>query len=52
LGRKHGFYPEDAVQAYWVDSTIDAIQDFGAKVGPIAFEQDPEVKKAKGQDFL
>ena len=51
LGKKHGFYPEDATQAYWVDSLLDALADFGAKGSTFAFEQDPEVKKAKALDF-
>jgi glutathione S-transferase len=52
LGRSFGLYPEDAAQAYQVDSTLEHVRDLIYKLVPIALETDEAVKKEKGVDAL
>jgi glutathione S-transferase len=52
LARRHGLYPEDANEAYRVDSTLESVRDLIYKLVPIALETDEEAKKEKGKDAL
>ena len=52
LGKRYGYYPEDPIQAWRVDSTGDAMHDLMEKFISIKFQSDEEKKKAQQQDFL
>jgi glutathione S-transferase len=51
LGRKHGYYSDDAVTAWRIDSTIDAIGDLKTALYKFAWEQDEEKKKEALKNF-
>jgi glutathione S-transferase len=52
VGRNYKFYPSDPELAWIVDSNLDAVVDFMAKVYTNAFSQDPEVKKKLTEEIL
>lgn len=52
FGRKNGYYPEDPVLAYRIDSTLDAISDAVTAIVKVAFNPDAEAKKAAGIDLV
>jgi len=52
LGKLHGYYPETSEQAWAVDSTIDAVEDYMTKYFKAVFEKDEERKKTLEGDFL
>ena len=45
LGKKYGYYPEDAYQSWRVDSTIDAVGDLLNAFYKANFNPDEELKK-------
>ena len=45
LGKLHGYYPEDPVQAWKVDSTLDAVEDYLQQYFKMIFEKDEEKKE-------
>ena len=49
LGRQNGYYPDDALTAYYIDSTIDAVEDLMQSNYKWRFEQD-EARKAAGKE--
>ena len=46
LGMAHGFYSEDPMEMWRIDSTIDAIYDIIPKLEPIHFAPSDDAKKA------
>ena len=46
LGKKYGYYPEDAYEAWRVDSTIDALGDLMNAYYKAAFAPTEELKKS------
>ena len=52
VGRTNNLYPQDADQAYIVDSTLETIKDFGEAVVKNFFNQDEEAKKAGTVEIL
>ncbi len=51
LGKQNGLYPEDAFEAWRVDSTLDAIGDLLNAFYKAAFNPDEEAKKAAFEAF-
>ena len=52
LGTQLGYYPADAEQAYFVDVTLEGIEDFIGKFFRPVFEQDAEKKAAYIQQLV
>ncbi len=52
LGRQNGYYPDEALAAYYIDSTIDAVEDFFGSNNKWRFEQDEGRKAAAKETFL
>ena len=52
LGKLFGYYPETVEDAYRVDSTLDAIEDYLGKYFKANFEKDADRKKQYESDFL
>ena len=52
LGRTHGYYPSDPENAWRVDSTIDACEDYFNIYFKMEFEKDPEVKAKLVENYL
>ena len=52
LGKLFGYYPESTEEAYKVDSTLDAIEDYLGKYFKANFEKDEDRKKQFTSDFL
>lgn len=52
LGKKFGYYPEDAKQAYYADSAVDGVADMVTKAFRGMFETDPEKKKELMTDLV
>ena len=52
LGRRFGYYPDDAETAWRVDSTIDAVEDFFTSYFRVHFEGDETKKEAAKAKFL
>ena len=52
LGRQNGFYPDDALAAYNIDSTLDSLEDFVKNYFKFHAEQDAEKKAANKESFL
>ena len=53
LGRKYGYYPQEPMDAWLVDSTIDFVSGEMAKLMPIAFQKkfDTEEGKKAASDY-
>ena len=52
LGKQYGFYTDDAVTGWEIDSAIDACQDIQNAYYKFSFESDAERKKAGQEAFL
>ena len=52
LGKKYGYYPEDAYEAWRVDSTLDALADLQAAFYKAAFATEEEQKKGLLETFF
>jgi len=52
IGKKHGFYPEDAALAWKVDSFLDSLNDIGVAASKFVWEKDEEVKKNLATAFF
>eukprot|EP00347_Sterkiella_histriomuscorum_P016444 403353148 len=51
LGKIHGYYPEDAYEAYKVDSILDYINDFTSARFKANNHPEPETKKTMLEEF-
>lgn len=52
LGKQYGYYPESPLDAWKVDSIVDATDDFLQKYFGAMFEKNEEAKKTKVETFL
>lgn len=52
LGKIYGYYPEDAGQAWRVDSTVDAVDDFFTQYFKLHHENDEEKKKVALENWI
>mmetsp|Transcript_23863 Transcript_23863/g.18215 ORF Transcript_23863/g.18215 Transcript_23863/m.18215 type:complete len:210 (-) Transcript_23863:77-706(-) len=48
MGKKHGYYPEDPMAAWRVDSIMDALDDAHQSLVKVFFSQNEEEKKEAG----
>jgi glutathione S-transferase len=52
LGRKYGYYPEDPVLAWKIDSTIDAAEDYFGAYFKFHFESVEDLKAQHKENWL
>ena len=52
LGMSYGFYSEDPIEMWLIDSTIDACYDIFPKMAPVHFAPSDDVKKEVLQKLL